>query len=234
MKLADHPTVKAYKEGRLTAPDPQAIRQAEQLKKMALAAGADDAGIIDLGRDAMVEYRQDLLEVMPDTLSVMILIFRVNHNHLRSLAHSVADYEFKQVWTEANHVTRQLAIRLQQNGIKALNMPTGFPYEAKRWPGKMWLTCDKVFAVEAGLGHMGFNRLLLHPIYGAGVILASILLATNFDQYDRPLHFDPCIECGLCLKVCPVGAVKRTDAFDFMACYSHNYRERLGGFQNWV
>jgi epoxyqueuosine reductase QueG len=234
MKLADHPTVRAYRQGRIAAPEPQAILHREELKKMAIAAGADDAGIVDLERDAMAGYRQDLLEAMPATKSVLILIFRVNQNHLRSLAHSVADYEFKQIWTEANHITRQLATQLQQTGIKALNMPSGFPYEAKRWPGKMWLTCDKVFAVEAGLGHMGYNRLLLHPTHGAGAILATILLAGSCDQYDQPLDFNPCIECGLCIKVCPVGAVKKTDAFDFMACYSHNYRERLGGFQNWV
>jgi Fe-S-cluster-containing hydrogenase component 2 len=98
----------------------------------------------------------------------------------------------------------------------------------------MWLTCDKIFAVEAGLGHMGYNRLVLHPTYGAGIILGSILIAGTCDQYDQPLDFNPCIECSLCLKICPVGAVKKTDDFNFMACYSHNYRERLGGFQNWV
>ena len=234
MRLADHPTVRAYKEGKMNPPKPPAILESAQLKKMALAAGADDAGLIDLSRDAMADYRQDLLDAMPHTQSVMMLVFRVNQNHLKSLAHSVADYEFKQVWTDANHITRQLVIQLQRTGIKALNMPAGFPYEATRWPGKMWLTCDKVFAIEAGLGQMGYNRLVLHPTYGAGVILGSILLAGTCDQYGSPLDFNPCIECGQCLKVCPVGAVKKTDDFDFMACYSHNYRERLGGFQNWV
>ena len=234
MKLSDHPTVKAYRDGKINPPKPPAILESAHLKKMALAAGADDAGLVDLARNSMADYRLDLLEAMPDTQSVMALVFRVNQNHLRSLTHSVADYEFKQVWTDANHIARKLVVELQQNGIKALNMPAGFPYEATRWPGKMWLTCEKVFAVEAGLGHMGYNRLVLHPAFGAGVILGSILLAGTCDRYDQPLDINPCIECGLCLKVCPVGAVKKTDDFNFMACYSHNYRERLGGFQNWV
>ncbi len=234
MKLANHPTVRAYKEKRIDSPKPPAILKSAQLKQMALAAGTDDAGLIDLSRDTMADYRHDLLDVMPDTQSIMVLVFRVNQNHLRSLAHSVADSEFKQVWTDATHIARQLANQLRLIGIKAVNMPVGFPYEATRWPGKMWLTCDKVFAVEAGLGQMGYNRLVLHPKYGAAVILGSILLAETCDQYDQPLSFNPCIECALCLKVCPVGAIKKTDDFDFMACYSHNYRERLGGFQNWV
>ena len=234
MKLSDHPTVKAYKDGKLARPEAPAILASAQLKQTALDAGAADVGIVDLSRETMADYREDLSSAMPGTQSVLTMIFRVNQTHLRSGTHSIADNEFKQVWMEANHVARQIVFKLKQSGIKAMNMPSGFPYEATRWPGKMWLTCDKVFAIEAGLGRMGYNRLVLHPEYGAAIILGSILLAGECDRYDRPVNFNPCIECGLCLKVCPVGAVKRTDDFDFMACYSHNYRERLGGFQNWV
>jgi len=234
MRLADHPTVRNYREGKINIPKPSGILEAARLKKMALDAGADDAGLVDLARDAMADYRQDLLVAMPDTRTVMTLMFRVNQNHLKCLTHSVADHEFKLAWTEANHIARLLVTELRQNGIKALNMPVGFPYDATRWPGKIWLTCDKIFAIEAGLGHMGYNRLVLHPTFGAGVILGSILLTGTYDHYDQPLDFNPCIECGLCLNVCPVGAVKKMDDFNFMACYSHNYRERLGGFQNWV
>ena len=57
MKLADHPTVRAYREGEINPPKPRAILEITQLKKMALDAGADDAGFVDLSRETMADYR---------------------------------------------------------------------------------------------------------------------------------------------------------------------------------
>ena len=34
--------------------------------------------------------------------------------------------------------------------------------------------------------------------------------------------------------MCPTGAIAADGHFDFVSCYTHNYRERLGGFQDWV
>jgi len=234
MKLSDHPTVKAYKEKKSQPLDTPAILETAALKQMALDAGADDSGLIDLSRDSMTPYKQDLLDVMPDAKSAMVLAIRLNQTPLRSLAHSIADNEFQQVLKDIKKIERQLVIQFKQAGIKACGMPVGFPMEMVRWPEKVWLTCEKVFGIEAGLGKMGYNRLLLHPKFGAAVVLGTILLSGDCDQYNRPLDYNPCIQCGLCLKVCPTGAVKKTDDFDFTACYSHNYRERLGGFLNWV
>jgi epoxyqueuosine reductase QueG len=234
MRLSDHPTVRTYRETQDTAAKPAEAIDADLLKRMAREAGADDAGIADLARETLAGFESDLQTVLPGVRSVMVLLFRVNQNLLRSQAHAIADNEFKMAWAAANRSARRLVRRLRAKNLRAVNMPAGFPMEANRWPGRMWLTSDKVLAVEAGLGQMGYNRLVLHPEYGAAVVLGTVLLAATSDRYDRPLDFNPCIECGLCLKVCPVGAIKRTDDFNFMSCYSHNYRERLGGFQNWI
>ncbi|MCG8615170.1 MAG: SCP2 sterol-binding domain-containing protein [Desulfobacterales bacterium] len=155
-------------------------------------------------------------------------------SNLRILAQSVTDHEFKHMYMTAGHVGRTLAVKLREKQIQAVNMPSGFHQELPRWPGKIWLTEDKVYAAEAGLGHMGYNRLIIHPGFGASVILGTVLVSAECDEYDHPVDFNPCIKCGLCVKVCPVGAVKSTDNFDMLACLTHNYRERLGGFQNWV
>lgn len=234
MKLDNHPTVKAYNEKKTETPVAPKVIDTEWLKQQAFDAGADDVGIIDLERNTMAPYRQGLKQVMPEAGSVMVLCFHVHQSALQTPAHSIADAEFKYVWNHANAVARKITGKLLQTGIKCVNPPAGFPYEARLWPQKMWITNDKIFAIEAGLGRMGWSRLLLHKEFGAAVMLGCVLIGAPCDHYDQPLEFNPCLECGLCVKVCPVGAVKKENDFNFITCISHNYRERLGGFLDWV
>jgi ferredoxin len=50
----------------------------------------------------------------------------------------------------------------------------------------------------------------------------------------KPVDYNPCLECKLCVAACPVGAIGSDGHFDFSACYTHNYREFMGGFVDWV
>ena len=38
----------------------------------------------------------------------------------------------------------------------------------------------------------------------------------------------------MCVAACPVGAIGADGAFNFSSCYTHNYREFMGGFADWV
>ena len=235
MRLEEHPTVKWFRQqASQQSKQPNRNLQAQWLRELCLESGADDAGFVELERPGLAEQKDELLEVMPSAKTVVSTLFKLNGNNLQTIAHSVANLEFRQTWAHANHVGREIVSRLGKDGVRALNAPAGFPYEADRWPGKMWFTCDKIVAVEAGLGHMGWNRLVIHPSFGDCVVLGTILIEGELDSYDVPLNYNPCIECKLCVSVCPVGAVRADGSFDFFSCYTHNYRERLGGFQNWV
>ena len=59
--------------------------------------------------------------------------------------------------------------------------------DMSRWPGKIWDVSHKTLAVAAGLGHMGVNRLVMHPKHGNYIQLNSILINAEVDQYDKPL-----------------------------------------------
>ncbi|MCG6878860.1 MAG: SCP2 sterol-binding domain-containing protein [Deltaproteobacteria bacterium] len=233
MDLKEHPTVKAYLKSGKRHNNLTKILKSSELKAIAKECGADDTGLVDIQRETMKPYLKDLDWTMPGVKTILVLAWGLNQAQMQSQAHSLADIELKHGWTNANESARAIAAKIRQTGAMALHMPAGFPFETSRWPGGVWLTADKIFAVEGGLGHMGINRLVLHPKKGAAVVLGSVLVDRECDVYDQPLDYNPCIDCRLCLSACPVGAVKK-DGFDFMACYTHNYRERLGGFQNWI
>jgi ferredoxin len=81
---------------------------------------------------------------------------------------------------------------------------------------------------------MGIHRNVIHPTFGNFILLGTVLVAAEATAYDRPIDYNPCLECKLCVAACPTGAISPDGRFDFSACYSHNYREFMGGFTNWV
>ncbi|MEO2047603.1 MAG: 4Fe-4S binding protein [Pirellulales bacterium] len=98
----------------------------------------------------------------------------------------------------------------------------------------MWVVSHKSVAVAAGLGMMGVHRLVIHPKFGNFISLGTILIDAEITEYDQPIDYNPCLECKLCVAACPVGAISPNGNFNFSACYTHNYREFLGGFTDWV
>jgi Fe-S-cluster-containing hydrogenase component 2 len=235
MKLAEHPTVKAFHDRAARAPAPPAKLDAGWLRQLCRESGADDAGLVEISRPALDDQRSDILRVFPATKTLLSFVCRMNREPIRSPARSVANLEFHHSGDHVNEVARKVVAALEREGILSLNPAMGFPMEMDRFPGgKIWVVSHKPVAVAAGLGQMGIHRNVIHPRFGNFILLGTVLLGAEATAYDQPLSYNPCLECKLCVAACPVGAIATDGRFNFSACYTHNYREFMGGFTNWV
>jgi len=235
MGLEDHPTVKWYRGRKYDQlSHGTAEVDAQWLKNLVLEAGADDVGIVEVGRPDLDGHRGDILRIFPATKALISLVFRLNPENIRSLSRAASDLDFKRAMDEVDQVGRKIVWGLRRQGVRSLAPSSGFPMDLDLWPGKMWPVSHKPVAEAAGMGLMGKHRLLIHPRFGSFITLGTILIDRPISQYDKPLAFNPCINCGMCSAVCPVGAIGNDGAFHFVNCITHNYRDRLGGFSDWV
>ena len=232
--LKEHPTVTAYRQ----KPAPEEASRpldAAWLRQLCLDAGADDVGFVEVERPALVDERPHIQRTFPHTRSVISFVLRMNRDNVRNPARSIANSEFHHTGDEVNDVARRITAALEHAGIRALNPPMGFPMEADRWmTERIWTVAHKPIAVAAGLGHMGIHRNVIHPRFGNFILLGTILVGAEISAYSQELDYNPCLECKLCVAACPVGAIGADGAFNFSACYTHNYREFMGGFSDWV
>ena len=235
--ISEHPTVKRFNERMHTVNTeaPPEKLDAEWLRQLCIDAGADDVGFVEVDRPELSEQRAEILAAFASTKTLVSFVCRMNRENVRSPARSVANLEFHHTGDEINDIARKIVAALEQRGIRAVNPAMGFPMEMDRFgKGKTWVVSHKPIAVAAGLGHMGIHRNVIHPKFGNFILLGTILVDAEVTAHTKPLDYNPCLECKLCVAVCPVGAIGSDGYFNFSACYTHNYREFMGGFTDWV
>ena len=165
----------------------------------------------------------------------MSIVCKMNREPIRSTARSVANLEFHHAGDRTNEVAQlRSSPPWRPRGTGRSIRRWAFPMEMDRFPGKIWVVAHKPVAVAAGLGQMGIHRNVIHPKFGNFILLATVLVDAEISEEGSQLDYNPCLECKLCVAACPVGAIGADGHFDFSACYTHNYREFMGGFGDWV
>ena len=79
---------------------------------------------------------------------------------------------------------------------------------------------EKQYAVEAGLGWIGRQSLLVTPQYGTALLLGVLLLDDEVSRYDRRYEGVGCGECRRCVEACPTKAVVECRGVDTSRCIS--------------
>ncbi len=89
---------------------------------------------------------------------------------------------------------------------------------------------ERTWAIEAGLGRIGRNGLLIHPRFGSFCLIGGILTDLEADGYDSPLATEEpdCDGCDRCIVSCPTGAIRKGGMIDSNRCLSYHTIENRG------
>jgi epoxyqueuosine reductase len=118
-------------------------------------------------------------------------------------------YHYRQVNILLDQIGLVVASHIQQVGFRAFPVPSSQVVDWDRYVGHV---SHKMIGRLAGLGWIGRNNLLVHPVYGARLRYASVLTDMVL-PYNVPMEAD-CGSCRRCVSACPGRAIA-SDPSDF-------------------
>lgn len=210
------------------------VYSSEVIREICLEEGADDVGFVEITREALGNVKKEVQILYPKTKTIISFCKRTNPENIQSVSRPLANEEFHKTYDDLSIIARKIVRRLNRDGIRGVSCHPTFPMNMNDWAGKIWQISHKPIAEQAGIGKTGINRMILHPKFGSFILLDSILIDVEVDRYDNPIDYNPCVNCMLCVSVCPVGALDVKKGLDFNACMTHNYRDFMGGFEDWI
>ena len=102
--------------------------------------------------------------------------------------------------------------------------------ETKDYIGKIFVDNnpldERLLAYNAGLGFFGINNLLINEKLGSYFYIGVLL--TNASISSNKIIDSKCINCGLCKKVCPLGAINDNGILDSTKCISYLNQKKNG------
>lgn len=191
----------------------------EMLKQYAVDNGADLVGVACAGSFENAPEGHKPEDILSGAKTVVVCAKRIPKSIMESPStayHRVMEV----VHDQLDKLALKITLFLEQNGIKAVPVPSDVPYRywnEKKQHGRGDLS-HKHAAQAAGLGKIGKNSLLITQQFGNCVHLVSIVTDSELTP-DPLLEWEPCPQdCSLCKDVCPGGAITEDQYVDQALC----------------
>jgi len=142
-------------------------------------------------------------DVMKDGKSVIVFAIYVGLDYYRAVkieGKTMGDDRIGHIFRD--WLAHELVEFLRARGYNAI-MPSGF-FDRDR---KIARLSFKLAAHEAGIGVYGKPGIIITPEYGPRVNIGVVVTNAALKP-DEKLDFNPCQSCKVCVKVCPVKAIK--------------------------
>lgn len=178
---------------------------AKELKTFTGKLGASLVGIADLELlKGIAVIPWDLLESYTRGISIAV---RLSNGIVNMISHTdpteLYAYHYRVLNSFLDHLALRVTNYIQEKGYLALPIPASQVLDREKMMGSI---SHRAVARAAGLGWYGKNMLLITPQLGPRIRLVTVL--TNLDLLpDDPIP-NQCGACSICLRVCPVNAIK--------------------------
>ena len=182
---------------------------AMEIKQRSLELGAALCGIAPIERFNGAPAGFHPAEVITGCQSVIVLALPFPASTLTASSQALYTFVRNQLVSMMDSITFQLAVELEAMGKCAVAIPSSDPYDywdETRRHGQGVISL-KHAAVQAGLGKMGKNTLLLHHQLGNMLWLGAVLVEEKIEP-DPLTTYETCLpDCRICLDACPVKAL---------------------------
>lgn len=199
------------------------------VKEIARGLGADLCGIASADRFGDAPEGFHPRDVLPGCKAVIVLAVRFNNSTLQAASTIPYTVVRNELSAKMNRLAVELSSILDESGITAV--PTGSigPDEFDRKTDKFrGIISLKHAAVQAGLGKMGKNTLLVNDKYGNMLWLNAVITSAELEA-DPVADYESCIPgCTLCIDSCPVKALDGISIKQPL-CKGHAFGEKDGG-----
>ena len=200
-------------------------KAAQEVKKQALALGADAVGIGNIERWENSPLQMDPRQIMPECKSIIGMVFRVERGSLRGIEEGTFFSNYSAMgyggitYLYMPMTVINLSKFIEDQGYEAIPMGHQSDWRAISNNGALKKNFSRpvrpgqahpdimihlrIAAYLCGLGEIGFSKMFLSPQFGprcrVGIILTDVELEPD-PIYDGP---QLCNRCMACVKACP-------------------------------
>ena len=181
----------------------------KKVKEIMTKLGADLCGIADVSRFAEAPRGYHPQDVLPTCRSVISFGCRFPVGTLLCTSPIPYTRVRNSITPKMDAIALDFCIEMEKHGIVSVPIPTNesqWDKNTGRWRSLISL---KHAAQEAGLGTIGRHSLLITPEFGSMLWLGAVLCEAELEPDEKKERV--CSDCGLCVQVCPVNALKEPE-----------------------
>lgn len=215
-----------------TTAEPTRAQLTREIKKLAKSLGADLVGIASMDRFDGAPMQMDPRFIMPEAKSCIVVGFRVLRGSLRGIEEGTFFSNYSSMgyggitYIFMPTAVVNLARYIEDLGYEAFPMGhqsdwraidnegrlrTGFSKPvAPGKPAPDIMVHLRLAAFAAGLGEIGWSKMLITPEFGPALRVGLVLTELELDP--DPIYNGPklCNKCMACVRACPGQAISAT------------------------